>query len=825
MLTGRGRGKIRPPRRGLNGDDVDFESMWEILSAAFRQIHTKNASTLSYEELYRYAYRIVLKKRGEALYKRVRDFEQNWLSTEVRSYIQEQLTSSLISQGANNGSTPNERRISGQKFLTGLKNAWQNHQLCMSMLADVLMYMDRVYCTDHRQAHIFACAMSLFRDNILKPQAFPDSSDFSILSILNHVILEQIRMEREGDQINKSLIKSCIYMLEGLYETDVENEDQRLYITSFETEFLEASREFYRSEGETLLRDSTAGLYCRHTKKRLEEEQDRCKASLSETTRGKIEKVVEEELISNKIQEVIDMESGVIFMIDNDRLDELGMVYDLNARVDPKKTHLTAAVQKRIGQMGADVNKAAMDSSLGQPLIVPGEDGAEKSKAPVVLNQQTFAALKWVEDVLQLKDRFDQIWKDAFQSDQVIQTSLTRSFADFINFFPRSSEYVSLFIDENMKKGLKDKSESEADIILEKAITLLRYIQDKDMFERYYKKHLGRRLLMNKSVSVDVEKQMLMRMKIELGNNFTLKMEAMFKDMAISQDLSNKYREYVAGLGDVDPQRVDLSINVLTSGTWPMDGTSGPGEQGDGTQTKCIFPSAIERVKQGFEKFYAQKHSGRLLTWQPNMGTADIRATFAKVASNNGALKERRHELNVSTYAMIILMLFNDLPADQSLSLEEIQARTNIPTHDLRRNLQSLAVAPKTRILRKEPMSREINAGDKFFFNDSFQSKFIKIKVGVISAGNKVEGEKERKETEKRNDDARKNLIEAAVVRIMKQRKELAHQQLLTETITQLASRFKPDVNMIKKRIESLIEREFLERIEDAAVPSYRYLA
>ena len=56
-------------------------------------------------------------------------------------------------------------------------------------------------------------------------------------------------------------------------------------------------------------------------------------------------------------------------------------------------------------------------------------------------------------------------------------------------------------------------------------------------------------------------------------------------------------------------------------------------------------------------------------------------------------------------------------------------------------------------------------------------------------------------------------------------RKDLPHAQLLTETITQLSAQFKPDVNMIKKRIESLIEREYLERLEDAAVPSYRYLA
>lgn len=60
---------------------------------------------------------------------------------------------------------------------------------------------------------------------------------------------------------------------------------------------------------------------------------------------------------------------------------------------------------------------------------------------------------------------------------------------------------------------------------------------------------------------------------------------------------------------------------------------------------------------------------------------------------------------------------------------------------------------------------------------------------------------------------------------VVRQRKELSHAQLVTETITQLTAQFKPDVAMIKKKIESLIEREYLERIEDAAVPSYRYLA
>jgi cullin 3 len=586
--------------------------------------------------------------------------------------------------------------------------------------------------------------------------------------LLNHVILELIRMERDGDVIDKHLIKDCVYMLEGLYEGQMETDDNRLYVVSFEGIFLQTSRDFYRAESELMLRESDAGGYCRHTRRRIVEEQDRCRSTLAESTTPKIEKVVEDELIKNRIQELIEMESGVRFMIDNDRMEELSLIYDLNSRVDPKKTELMKAMQKRVVDMGTEVNNAAIAASQAQPL----SEATDKGKSPALdknLNQQTIAAIKWVEDVLQLKDKFDLIWKNAFSSDNSLQTALTRSFADFINAstFPRSSEYISLFIDENMKKGIKGKTENEIDLVLEKAIVLLRYIQDKDLFERYYKKHLCRRLLMNKSISNDVEKQMISRMKIELGNNFTMKLEAMFKDMTISEELTSGYKGHVAQLGDADPKRIELAINVLTSMTWPLESMGGTGDD-EGRTLKCIFPSAIERITRGFEKYYGEKHSGRQLTWLAAMGSADVRAVFPKVPGKDGMLKERRHELNVSTYGMVILLLFNELPADSSLTFEDIQAQTNIPASDLVRNLQSLAVAPKTRILVKEPMSKDVKPTDRFSFNEGFVGKFHRIKVGVVSSGNKVESDRERKDTEKKNDDSRAFCIEAAIVRIMK---------------------------------------------------------
>merc|ERR1712194_168033 len=168
--------------------------------------------------------------------------------------------------------------------------------------------------------------------------------------------------------------------------------------------------------------------------------------------------------------------------------------------------------------------------------------------------------------------------------------------------------------------------------------------------------------------------------------------------------------------------------------------------------------------------------------------------------------KSRRHEINVSTYQMCVLLLFN---TEDTLSYSQISDTTAIPVGDLKRALQSLACA-KFKILRNNPVGREVEDGDSFSFNEDFSAKQLRFKVGTVSA-------------QKENED-RKPQIEAAIVRIMKSRKEMEHNALIAEVTTQLTSRFLPHPNVIKKRIESLIERDFLER-DKGNWRKYTYLA
>lgn len=48
--------------------------------------------------------------------------------------------------------------------------------------------------------------------------------------------------------------------------------------------------------------------------------------------------------------------------------------------------------------------------------------------------------------------------------------------------------------------------------------------------------------------------------------------------------------------------------------------------------------------------------------------------------------------------------------------------------------------------------------------------------------------------------------------------------QLVVEVVNQLQKMFQPDIRLIKKRIEDLITREYLERDKENA-NTYRYMA
>uniref|UniRef100_A0AB38Z7I0 Cullin family n=1 Tax=Paeonia suffruticosa TaxID=45171 RepID=A0AB38Z7I0_PAESU len=708
------------------------EKTWKILEHAIYEIYNHNASGLSFEELYRNAYNMVLHKYGEKLY--------SGLVATMTSHLKEISKSIEAAQGG--------------LFLEELNRKWTDHNKALQMIRDILMYMDRTFIPSTHKTPVHELGLNLWRDNIIHSN--------KIQIRLLDTLLELVLRERTGEVINRGLMRNVIKMLMDVGSS--------VYQEDFEKPFLEVSAEFYKGESQQFIDCCDCGDYLKKAERRLNEEMERVSHYLDVKSEAKITNVVEKEMISNHMLRLVDMEnSGLVKMLLDDKYEDLGRMYNLFRRVPNGLSTIRDVMTSHIRDTGK------------QLVIDP-----ERLKDPV----------EYVQRLLDEKDKYDRIVSSAFNNDKTFQNALNSSFEFFINLNPRSPEFISLFVDDKLRKGLKGVSEEDVETILDKVMMLFRFLQEKDVFEKYYKQHLAKRLLFAKAVSDDAERSLIVKLKTECGYQFTSKLEGMFTDMKTSQDtMHGFYANHAAEIGDGPT----LAVQVLTTGSWPTQ----PG-------VTCNLPAEMSVLCEKFRAYYLGTHTGRRLSWQTNMGTADIKATFGK---------GQKHELNVSTYQMCVLMLFNN--ADR-LSYKEVEQATEIPASDLKRCLQSMACVKGKNVLRKEPMSKEIGEEDVFFVNDRFMSKFYKVKIGTVVAQKETEPEKQ--ETRQRVEEDRKPQIEAAIVRIMKSRRVLDHNNIIAEVTKQLQSRFLANPVEIKKRMESLIERDFLER-DNVDRKLYRYLA
>ena len=743
-------------------DPKYVDDILKLLRNAIREIQKKNNSGLSFEELYRNAYTLVLHKQGKKLYAMLKEVITTHLVEEVQ---QEVLAASL--QGT---------------FLEVLNSTWSDHQTAMVMIRDILMYMDRVYVTAHEPMNVYDLGLTLFRDEVLHHAGIRDR--------LKRDLLEVIACERRGEiRESRGYVKNVCKMLMalGIGKREVYEED-------FEEPFLEESREFYKSESQKFLANNSASVYIRKVQGRIDEEAERARHYLDPSTEPKITRVVEDELIKNHMATIVEMEnSGVVHMLRTSKVEDLGCMFKLFARV----TNGLECVQKAMSGFLRDTGKSmvAEDTSV---------EGSGRN------------AVTYVQSLLDLRDQYNMFLEQSFGNHQLFKNAISSDFEFFVNLNEKSPEYLSLFIDDILKKGDKEHSEQEVETTLDKCIMLFRFLQDKDIFERYYKQHLAKRLLLNKSVSDDFEKSMISKLKTECGCQFTSKLEGMFKDISLSNSAMDKFKEHLHA-SSIGLDGVDLSVRVLTMGYWP-------------TQTNtsaCIIPPVAQKAFEVFKTFYLRQHSGRQLTLQTHMGTADLNAVFYPQNKDEAAAsgpQVKRHILIVTTQQMAVLMLFNRKPV---FTFQEFIDETGIVQKDLSRALQSLTLskAQQKVLVWKHKSSKEAGnidfaPADQFTVNDQFTSKLHRVKIQAVST--KGETDPERKETKQKVDDDRKHEIEAALVRIMKARKKLSHNVLVAECVDQLKSRFTPNPIVIKKRVESLIERDYLARApEDRKVYTY----
>ncbi|KAG1748664.1 Cullin-domain-containing protein [Suillus lakei] len=202
-----------------------------------------------------------------------------------------------------------------------------------------------------------------------------------------------------------------------------------------------------------------------------------------------------------------------------------------------------------------------------------------------------------------------------------------------------------------------------------------------------------------------------------------------------------------------------------------------------------IIPPEILSTYDRFSKYYQTKHSGRKLTWLWNYSKNELRTNYLNQKCQC-FLQYNKHD---------------------TLSLEELITATAISKDILS---QVLTLLVKAKVLINEET-------DQYDLNPNFKSKKIRVNLNQPI---KAEVKAESSEVLKTVDEDRKYVIQATIVRIMKARKTMKNQPLIQEVISQISQRFAPKIPDIKKAIDTLLEKEYIERV-DGTRDTFAYVA
>lgn len=407
----------------------------------------------------------------------------------------------------------------------------------------------------------------------------------------------------------------------------------------------------------------------------------------------------------------------------------------------------------------------------------------------------------FVKDLIALHEKFLDMVRNQFGSHALFQKALKDAFTDFVNRDAtvfKHAEIMASFCDSLLKSGGEKLGDDEIEAYLEKLVLLFSYLSDKDVFAEIYRDMLAKRLLGQRSASDEMERTMVGKLKQRCGSQFTGKFEGMINDLVIGTDHKAQFDEYCVSKEKFSPDTtIDFGVQVLTTGYWPTY------KSYDGIN----LPPIMAKCVQVFSEFYTEEtnHGTRRLQWIHSQGNAEIRAKFGK----------SRYELQVVSLQAMVLLMFHNVPYSSPLTYAEIRDNINLPDEALKRILHSLACG-KLKVLKKTGAPAKISTeSDTFVGNEKFTNKARKFRIPMASL--------DETKSPKKIEEDRGIAIEAAIVRIMKARKILRNQELQAEVLVQLAF-FQPSVKAIRKHIEALIDREYLERDpEDRA--KFHYLA
>ncbi|CCG83357.1 Cullin [Taphrina deformans PYCC 5710] len=755
---------------GAHAKGEDIEKTWAVLEAGVSQIMETLEKGMSYVrcmELYTVIYNYCTQNKMQRFQDHaVAGKGAHLEGAEIYVRLTKYMTSHLkaILQGALN--------VQGEELLRYYSMEWKNYTLGAGFIHHIFRYLNRHWVKremdEGKQGvyDVYTQCLVLWRLIV-----FDVVKDRLIAAVL-----EIIERQRNGEVIETTLIKNIVdsYVSLGLDEEDPTKPTIDVYRDYFGKPFLEATEKYYKAESEKFVLENSVSDYMKKAETRLHEEEGRVELYLHQSSTAPLMLTCDNSLIKAHSEMLQD---EFLSLLEQDRQADMTRMYSLLKRIpgasglEPLRTKF----EQHIRKSGlAAIEKTCPDSD------------------------ESVDAKEYVDALLSVHSTYNALVATAFQADPEFVKSLDNACREFVNrnkvckaSSSRSPELLAKYCDSLLKKNAKNGDDTDLEMTLQNIMIVFKYVEDKDVFQKFYTKQLARRLVSGTSASDDAEASMLTKLKEACGFEYTNKLQRMFGDMATSKDLNTSYAHNKESADVNEP--FDSEYLVLGGAFWPLTASA----------HGYSIPAEMQRSFERFTTFYHSKHSGRKLQWCWHLGKADVRTTYLG----------QKFTFSVSMYQLAILMAFNQGTKN---SYEDLQAVTAITDKTQLDGALTILIKAKVLLLAS---GQATEPSSIYELNTNFKGKKLKMNLNLpIKSDQKADSD----DTHKTVEEDRKLLTQSAIVRIMKARKVLKHTLLVQETISQVKNRFSPKIPDIKKCIDILIEKEYLERSDK---DEYSYLA
>ena len=669
----------------------------------------------------------------------------------------------------------------GEDFFKEFNSLWFEINKVFNILRKIMNKYEKIAYGNIQKNNVYEIFLYHLKESLTKENGNINFIKHSINEILIQIGLLRDKIISKLDDDNNE--KNCINEIKMDIEEDINNNDNKKY-SELSHEFLEKLSLLIRFFCET-------GIYQEYFSKELitNTENYYNKITQEYINNNTIDKYI------NYVEEILEFENYLIVNNFNEItlkpvLNKLNIILlNNNKKIIFEKYYDNQNLNNN-SKLALNENYPLMKKIYILFKNIKLEEEIRKKFTDYIINTCKSIYSKYsknyilfYESIILLKKNIDKYISDSFLGEEKFKSISKESLIKGMNQKPNFiCDIFNNYIDNVLRFDAGKKPLNEIKNIINEYMILFKYIGNKDLFENCFIKKLCVRCLFDLNKSEEAQNYLIEQLKKECGPYFVSKSQEMISDVKASQEMSQSFNDLQKKEKE-NNNDINIPINyfVLSNYTWPIDKLiSGEIQNFD-----------INKKEKKFFEFYRKKNSGKSLFWHLPYCFGEIEMKTKDDLSPIKIIGNGVHIAILKCFTKSIL----------SLSLKDIIKKTKIEKEIIQKNIKKLV---NKNILKYEDNTYVINL---------FLNKNEDINEILLIDYDEQEEENNNEENEDKGVEERKWVIEAYIMKILKQKKAMKKKELIATVNEKMP--FEEKEEIINKRIEQLINNRYLSKDND----------